>query len=412
MLDTHVRASRLVATTVTAFGLAACDSPADPFPFGVLEIRTATTGASLDADGFMLRWEDGFSASVGISDTLTRALSTRTGAQRMELSDVAPNCALAGDASRRIGVVEGETTVVTFSVDCAYVPRDIVFERSLDGTAIHAVGSDGAYTVRVTSRSARAPAWSPDGGNLAFAVGHDPGSSESFAVPQGVEITEADGTPVRTIEAMGDATVYDISWAPDGQRLMYTTWRWEDWCPEDGIWIVDRTGTDRDYLGFGHGTGWSPDGLHVAVARSVSRDPCDPSDIHILAVEDWSEVSILAEHPASDTDAVWSPDGSRIAFSSARSGNHDIYVAHIDGGDIIQLTDHPEWDGHPAWSPDGSRIVFASRRDGNGAIYLMDADGSGLLKLTDHPGDDRRPSWRPRVAEGEVQTQRAAPQRR
>jgi len=47
----------------------------------------------------------------------------------------------------------------------------------------------------------------------------------------------------------------------------------------------------------------------------------------------------------------------------------------------------------PVWSPDGSRIVFTSSRDGNSEIYVMDADGQNLTNLTNHSADDFRASW-------------------
>ena len=48
-----------------------------------------------------------------------------------------------------------------------------------------------------------------------------------------------------------------------------------------------------------------------------------------------------------------------------------------------------------SWSPDGSRIAFSSNRDGNFDIYTMSADGSGLTRLTNHPASDKDPVWSP-----------------
>ncbi len=94
---------------------------------------------------------------------------------------------------------------------------------------------------------------------------------------------------------------------------------------------------------------------------------------------------------------------ARIAFTSGRSGNAEIYVMNADGGNQLNLTNHPDGDANPAWSPDGKRIVFMSDRDGhvnihdfpNYDIYVMDADGGNQLNLTNDPHDDRSPSWSP-----------------
>ena len=64
-----------------------------------------------------------------------------------------------------------------------------------------------------------------------------------------------------------------------------------------------------------------------------------------------------------------------------------------DGGNVRRLTNHPRMDYWPAWSPDGKRIAFTSNRDGNYEIYVMNADGSGQRNLTRHAAQDnlRRP---------------------
>ena len=48
---------------------------------------------------------------------------------------------------------------------------------------------------------------------------------------------------------------------------------------------------------------------------------------------------------------------------------------NADGSGVVRLTDHSARDGEPAWSPDGQRIAFSSDRDGNYDIYVMNADG-------------------------------------
>ena len=66
---------------------------------------------------------------------------------------------------------------------------------------------------------------------------------------------------------------------------------------------------------------------------------------------------------------------------------------NADGTAQTRLTTDPAEDTQPAWSPDGSKIVFTSDRDGNGEIYLMNADGSGQTNLTNNPAYDSSPAW-------------------
>ena len=78
------------------------------------------------------------------------------------------------------------------------------------------------------------------------------------------------------------------------------------------------------------------------------------------------------------TVAGEAPLADKIAFSSNRDGNAEIYVMDPDGSNQERLTDDPEHDRNPTWSPDGTRIAFV-RESGS---YRMNSDGSGEKKLT------------------------------
>jgi Tol biopolymer transport system component len=85
----------------------------------------------------------------------------------------------------------------------------------------------------------------------------------------------------------------------------------------------------------------------------------------------------------------------KIAFTSTRDGNNEIYVMHADGSGPTRLTNNPANDSEPAWSPSGTKIAFKSDRDGNAEIYVMNADGSGQANLTNNPSSDYEPDWSP-----------------
>jgi len=82
-----------------------------------------------------------------------------------------------------------------------------------------------------------------------------------------------------------------------------------------------------------------------------------------------------------------SPDRTRIAFSSNRGGNYDLYLMDADGGTPRRLTTDPGNEGEPAWIPDGSRIVYtASPKGGQPQLYTLQPDGSPPRALTAGPG--------------------------
>ena len=126
-----------------------------------------------------------------------------------------------------------------------------------------------------------------------------------------------------------------------------------------------------------------PEGLNVA-------------DGGVLAVAPTpAPATRLTSHDAFDSAPDWSPDGRRIAFSSLRDGNTEIYVMNALGSGVTRLTYKDDFDSFPAWSPDGRRIAFHSYRDGNWDIYVMNADGSGVTRLTYSRAADGYPAWSP-----------------
>ncbi|MEW6749774.1 MAG: hypothetical protein AB1505_02200 [Candidatus Latescibacterota bacterium] len=105
----------------------------------------------------------------------------------------------------------------------------------------------------------------------------------------------------------------------------------------------------------------------------------------------------LTHDPAQDRDPVLSGNGERIAFSSDRGGNRDIYVMARDGSRLVRLTDAPGDDFSPAWCAGDTQIVFVSRRDGYSDLYAMRADGARQRVLPRTPAAEYEPTWAPGV---------------
>ncbi|HEX8568143.1 MAG TPA: DUF5050 domain-containing protein [Pyrinomonadaceae bacterium] len=109
---------------------------------------------------------------------------------------------------------------------------------------------------------------------------------------------------------------------------------------------------------------------------------------------DGSNQTNLTNSAAIDFDSAFSPDGSKIAFTS-HLGNDDVYVMNADGSNQIRLTTDDTNDNVPSWSPDGTKIVYSSRRTGYGDIYLMNSDGTNQMRLTAHVAVDYAPKFSP-----------------
>src|SRR5215207_2967976 len=84
-------------------------------------------------------------------------------------------------------------------------------------------------------------------------------------------------------------------------------------------------------------------------------------DIFVMNA-DGSGLVALTGYGADDSQPAFSPDGSRIAFTSSRTGNAEIFVMSADGTNVTQVTHNSAEEFDPAFSADGARIAFASDR--------------------------------------------------
>jgi Tol biopolymer transport system component len=86
---------------------------------------------------------------------------------------------------------------------------------------------------------------------------------------------------------------------------------------------------------------------------------------------DGSDIRRLTDSPYQDLRPRFSPDGLRIAFTSHRDGNAEIYVMNDNGTGLKRLTENEDRDDYPEWHPDGKRLVIVGERDGQHDLYLM-----------------------------------------
>ena len=207
-------------------------------------------------------------------------------------------------------------------------PNDIAFASRRDGNwEIYTSSPDGRTQRRLTNRHVqeRFPLWSPDGTRLAF-------------------LAEPNGT--KELWVMGSA-------GESPRRL--------------ASGVIGKASRQ-----------WFPDNRQIAVTAIIAGDTV----VAIVDVSGTTAMRQLTTGNGQHRDPTLSPDGKRIAFSSSRDGNREIYVMNADGTGQRRLTNHAASDASPAWSPDGSSIVFVSDRENSKDVYRIRPDGSGLQRLT------------------------------
>jgi hypothetical protein len=262
----------------------------------------------------------------------------------------------------------------------AYTDGDHLMVMNPDGTGANEILTPPVF---------RDPAWSADGSTLA-GIG---GFFIAFVKP--------DGSGYRTIGTPWPPWL-KVSWAPDSTKLVFGAFSLA--FPFDFIYTINVDGTDprllasRGYVA----PKWSPKGDKIVF--TFGQGLVDPRGGLYTMSPDGQDVTKIPGTVYGDLFADWSPDGQRIVFERRQ----DIYSIGVDGSNLAQLTS----DRHnnvPVWSPDGTKIAFTSNRTpctsslcGNGQIYVMNADGSGQTQLTNTTEDLQSgrgfvgpPDWQP-----------------
>lgn len=280
----------------------------------------------------------------------------------------------------------------------------ILFTTNRDGDdELYVMNIDGTHQIDLTNNPAGdggAAAWSPDSKQIVFTSGRDPGGfyiMNADGSDQSLITTDVGGWPsiqpnVMDVPASAEATAVPTeSAAALRGRIVFEDFQGDNAAE---IYVINADGSGltqlTDTTGFDGEPFWSPDGTKIVFTSS--RD--GQAEIYVMNADGTDPVR-LTNNPAIEELPSWSPDGSKILFNSERDGNPEVYLMNDDGSDPINLTNNESFDDFASWSPDGRQIVFTSDRDGSSQIYIMNADGSDVHKVSDIKGDSIFPAWSP-----------------
>jgi Tol biopolymer transport system component len=147
---------------------------------------------------------------------------------------------------------------------------------------------------------------------------------------------------------------------------------------------------------------FSTAGLGQSAERIFYSTFC-PQDWDIyISKDEGKSFKKFTDYPSLDYDAVISPDGNWVVFTSERSGVPQLYVQAIEGNQPpLKLIDSNSFQDQATFSPDGKQLAFVASHEGNSEIYLIPFIPDSVqniataINLTNHPGGDFRPAFSP-----------------
>jgi Tol biopolymer transport system component len=226
------------------------------------------------------------------------------------------------------------------------------------------------------------PAFSPDGQYLAFVGRTAPHRGDVY-------VGALAGEGARRLTAC-DGNVRGLAWTSDARRIIFSS----DHSGEPRLWSISVSGGSPEPV-----AGVSDGAVFPTVAAGGGRLAfASLSDLgYVVRLElstsspSLSRPQRLIPFPASTPQI--SPDGRRIAFTSAHSGRSEIWASDAQGLNPIRLASMPTLAGSPRWSPDGSQIAFDSLLPTGWDVYVISSKGGEPRRVTWHEGSDVRPSW-------------------
>jgi dipeptidyl aminopeptidase/acylaminoacyl peptidase len=300
---------------------------------------------------------------------------------------------------------DGKTVVVIFD-------RSNVKDNRHDTELVAIDVATGAQRpLTFDRRGVASPRWSPDGTQIAFLAN---ASAEKEAKRQ-LWLMPLIGGDARRITDAGRG-VQQFAWSPDGTQIAFVA---ADEVPKSEekpisfevddddylmreepmashVWVVPSDGNGKARrvtsgawsLPIAHPPGpaasplsWSPDGKTIAITRRVSAHAGTPNSGRVALVDvATGEVKRLTTNDLDETQPVFSPDGSQVAFWFSRGGKRSsanaIYVAPVSGGNGTDATLSLNRNVYRSiWLPDGKSFLTGAH-DGTGtAYYLVSLDG-------------------------------------
>ena len=136
---------------------------------------------------------------------------------------------------------------------------------------------------------------------------------------------------------------------------------------------------------------FSPDGTRLAYTSYHRGNP----NLYVTDINQQTVTRALSRRKGLNMSPAWSPDGKTLAVTLSKDGNPDMFLINNSGTIMKKLTGGEGINVSPTWSPDGKRLAFVSDRSGTPQIYVMNVKTKSVKRITYLGNENTTPNWSP-----------------
>ncbi len=203
-----------------------------------------------------------------------------------------------------------------------------------------------------------------------------------------LQVSDYDGFNARSLIEYTEPII-SPAWSPDGGRIAYTSFEKKKPVVYVQVLATRERKAVANFKGSNSAPVWSPDGSKLAVVLTLHGG----SQIYLINA-DGSGLQRISQSPGIDTEPSFSPDGRWLMFTSDRGGSPQIYRMPVSGGTAERLTFEGDYNVSPRYSTDGKRFVYIHRNAGRFSVAVQDLSTRQMQLLTDSNFDES-PSFSP-----------------
>jgi len=399
---------KAAAVLLVLFAAACTDATVASKRNGFIQVSVEVSGGDLDLDGFSVV-VDGATRYFLSSNTSILLRDIDVGTHTLRLEQVAGNCTVTGEQPQSVTVEAGQTVGLTFHITCVVTGISVTAQAT--GTDVQDRFQVLVYETPVTVNSSPPITFDLDADSSMVVGRLPPGQYVVRLAAAGDNCVVANGNPDTVTVSPNTTTpvLFAIACTTPvrPERIAFVVDTTIQGLMQHSVELTNVNGLETAVLTGGHSPAWSPDGTRLA----FSTAECLPDGYYyyyftctggLFAIDPETRKLSALPAVAGATEPSWAPAGDAIAYTKccdAQGQSQGLYVLDLKLSQSAQRVEAVFVPSHPTWSADGKRIAFDCLADQFHSltrdICVINRDGSGFAILITDTTSSTQPAWSP-----------------